>query len=368
MERFVIGCFRGLFSKSIGFLTGFWPSYSRLFLAGEKTKWVIWWERQEMLDITKHLNIKVAPIKFPPMGVQHQALYFGGPYFLSDKSWFGRDLRIAFDFYHGDPTLNHTFKILFDSLSENHQQISRVRVSYTGMRDLILTTGIDDSKVHLIPIGINIDLFPQRNEDMKREARNKLELPDDAVVIGSFQKDGDGWGEGNIPKMIKGPDVFIKAVKNLAETIPNIYVLLSGPSRGYIKKELKRYNIPFKHVFLKHYPDIKNLYYALDVYLVTSRVEGGPKAILESMACGVPLITTRVGQAIDLVKHKENAWMVDVEDVRGIVHWTQYVLENNEKLQGVLKNGLRTAFDNSYSSQIPLWQQFYTGFVTVGCT
>ena len=37
------------------------------------------------------------------------------------------------------------------------------------------------------------------------------------------------------------------------------------------------------------------------------------------MAVGVPLVTTRVGQAADLVRHGENGWMVDAEDVDGLV-------------------------------------------------
>ena len=37
------------------------------------------------------------------------------------------------------------------------------------------------------------------------------------ILIGSFQKDGDGWGDGNVPKLIKGPDLFLKTIKILKE-------------------------------------------------------------------------------------------------------------------------------------------------------
>jgi glycosyltransferase involved in cell wall biosynthesis len=42
----------------------------------------------------------------------------------------------------------------------------------------------------------------------------------------------------------------------------------------------------------------------MDIYIVTGWHEGGPKAVLESMAAGVPLVTTRVGQAMDLVQNE----------------------------------------------------------------
>ena len=60
--------------------------------------------------------------------------------------------------------------------------------------------------------------------------------------------------------------------------------------------------------------ELGRAYHALDVYLVPSRQEGGPKAVLESMATGVPLVTTRVGQAQELVEDGRNGLLVGVDD------------------------------------------------------
>ena len=43
------------------------------------------------------------------------------------------------------------------------------------------------------------------------------------------------------------------------------------------------------------------LYQALDLYLITSREEGGPMGLMESMSCGIPVVTTKVGMAEDVV-------------------------------------------------------------------
>ena len=64
------------------------------------------------------------------------------------------------------------------------------------------------------------------------------------IVIGSFQKDGQGWAEGYIPKLIKGPDLFVKSVEIISKEVP-IVVLLTGPARGYVKKELSKRKIKF---------------------------------------------------------------------------------------------------------------------------
>ena len=140
--------------------------------------------------------------------------------------------------------------------------------------------------------------------------------------------------------------------------------MLSGPARGYVKQGLDEINVPYHHIYLKAYPNIGKLYQALDLYLVTSRQEGGPKAILESMASGIPIISTRVGQASDLINHEQNGWLADIEDVRALVHWCEVVYSlGDSDIASVLAQGHTTAEANSYTSQIPLWAAFMKGFV-----
>ena len=174
-----------------------------------------------------------------------------------------------------------------------------------------------------------------------------------------------GWGEGLEPKLIKGPDVFLSTMELLKKDVGNdLFVLLSGPSRGYMKRGLENLGVPYKHLYVKSYPDVAKLFQASDVYLVASRQEGGPKAILESMASGVPIVTTRVGQAMDLVKHGENGWMADVEDSESLARCILQVRGmEQETLMPILKRGRLTAEANSYDSQFPLWTEFMKGFV-----
>ena len=150
----------------------------------------------------------------------------------------------------------------------------------------------------------------RESKNKKTFIRDKLGFKKNEIVIGSFQKDGVGWGEGILPKNIKGPDLFVHSIEIIAKTLP-IVVLLTGPSRGYIKNELTKRNIKFKHVYLKNYEEIVDYYHALDLYIVSSREEGGPKPLIESMASGVPVVTTNVGMAKDFIKDNINGGIVE---------------------------------------------------------
>lgn len=133
------------------------------------------------------------------------------------------------------------------------------------MRDIVLSSGIAPEKVFLIPIGINLSYFRMQTPESRKKTRLKYGIPESAVVIGSFQKDGVGWDEGLEPKLIKGPDVFLKTIEILKPRIPELFVLLSGPARGFVKQGLERLGVPYCHCFLERYPEIGQLFQAWDI-------------------------------------------------------------------------------------------------------
>jgi glycosyltransferase involved in cell wall biosynthesis len=353
-----------LVKKGIRALSAGWKPYSRLILAGDNAGWSLDWDMRELRNIASRLDIRTVSHIWKHCAT-HQAIFLAGQFFLTNDDWLAIPHRIGFSYFHGLPnTGDKSFDSVYAGLCRNHNHLYRIQVSHSQMRDAVLQTGIDPSKVHLIPIGINLSYFHYRDIQLRQKQRASLGIPENAFVIGSFQKDGNGWAEGLEPKLIKGPDIFIQTLEVLKASIPELFVLLTGPARGYVKSGLERLKIPYRHRFLKDYPDVGRLFPALDLYLVTSRQEGGPKAVLESMASGVPLVTTRVGQAMDIVKHGQNGWMVEIDDVDGLAHWAEYVYHNQGlALDPVLQHGCLTATENSYDSQIPPWREFMKGFV-----
>lgn len=342
-----------------------WEPYSRLILYGDSAGWVLDWEMRELKRICVRLGVPVVkPIwkhAYTP-----QSVFFSNQFFLQNDDWMNLlPHRIGFSYFHGLPnTGDAAFDQVYRSLEKNHESLARVQVSHSEMRTAVLKTGMEPSKVFIIPIGINMDFFPFRTREQKFSARAELGIPQSAFLVGSFQKDGIGWGDGMEPKLIKGPDVFVKAMSRLKREIPELFVILSGPARGYVRKGLEEAGVPYLHRHLQSYPDVAKLFQTLDLYMVASRQEGGPKAILESMASGVPLVTTKVGQAIDLVKHGQNAWTTEVGDVDALVSCALQIYHSNEDiLRSILQAGRITAEANSYESQIPLWTGFMKGFV-----
>ncbi len=342
-----------------------WKPYSHLILYGDSVGWSLDWDMRELANISRRLGVRLAH-PYLKHAATPQSFFFSSQFFLEDDTWL-RFLpgRVAFSYFHGLPnTGDELMDRVYNGLCAHHEKIARIQVTHSEMRDVTLSTGIDPAKVFTIPIGINLDYFPQQTVEARKHNREKMGIPQTAFVVGSFQKDGIGWGDGLEPKLIKGPDVFLEIIRRLKDSIPELFVLLTGPARGYIKSGLEEMGVPYRHTYYKHYPEVAEMFAALDLYIVASRQEGGPKAILESMASGVPLVTTRVGQAMDIVRHGVNAWMTDVENAEALATFALQVYRSDrESLNTVINAGRATAEANSYNSQTAMWRNFMDGFV-----
>jgi glycosyltransferase involved in cell wall biosynthesis len=79
-----------------------------------------------------------------------------------------------------------------------------------------------------------------------------------------------------------------------------------------------------------------------DVFLFASHSEGMPNAVLEAMAAGLPVVTTRVGALPDIISHGENAFLADVNDVDALTESVLQVLGDKDLAIQVGKNARRT--------------------------
>ena len=342
-----------------------WPDHSRLFLMSGPGDWVLGEEMRRVGEVALGLGARLAPPAWI-RAARRQSVFWADQFALRYERWDANDHRVGLAYFHGLPGTPGfpEFDEVYERLCLSHERIDRVQVSHSEIRDLVLSSGIDPAKVFQIPIAIALELFPQRTEEQRLAARRALGLPDSAFVVGSLLKDGVGWGEGLEAKLIKGPDVLLRALELARARVPELYVVLTGPARGYVKAGLDRLGIPYVHRLTDAYEEIPGVVQALDAMLVASRQEGGPKAVLEAMATGVPLVTTRAGQAMDLVLHGENGFMVQVEDGEGLAEWLAHVARApGAELDDVVRRGRLTAEAHSYEAQAPLWRDLLTGFV-----
>lgn len=201
--------------------------------------------------------------------------------------------------------------------------------------EFLKKAGVDEKKIIYVPaFYIDFDVFrPQ-----------PLEKKYDLVFSGRLVKN-------------KGISLLLKAVEKLKLQTPNIKLIIigSGSLESKIKKYIKKHNLKKNIEFAGWLPSINNvakIYNQSKIFVMPAFNEGGPRTPLEAMACNVPVVTSKVGVMIDIIKHGQNGLFIDWE-VNDIVKKIKLLLGDkdlpctyNNMVQGLYKkiaeNGYQT--------------------------
>ena len=157
---------------------------------------------------------------------------------------------------------------------------------------------LTEKPIVVIPFWVNQNIW--FNIDNRKSLREKYNIPENAYVVGSFQRDTEGH-DLKSPKLEKGPDIFCDIIENIYSSNKKLHVLLAGWRRQYIINRLNMASIPYTYNELPVFNELNELYNCLDMYLVSSRFEGGPQSIVECAANKTPIISTDVGLASSIL-------------------------------------------------------------------
>ena len=284
----------------------------------ERADWAIRWVGEKICAEVERIEPGTAAVASHPARLIDRVVHFGSQYmWIAWGAAMAKSNRNAVSFFHGKPQDGPEVRRHIEAFLDTVPRLSRVVTASSIMEARLLSWGVPREKVVRIPIGVDTELFAPPSAEQRDAARKRLGIAPKQIAIGSFQKDGVGWGDGMEPKLIKGPDILVETAALLRREL-SICVVLTGPARGYVKQGLERLGIPYVHAYVESHEQLVPYYHALDLYLVTSREEGGPMGLMESMASGVPVASTRVGMAPDLLAPDLNGMIAESEDFEGL--------------------------------------------------
>lgn len=169
-----------------------------------------------------------------------------------------------------------------------------------GVRRVLIRSGVPSSLIHVIPSGIDFSPFEEvaSRDFLRREF--SFALDDYLVGIVAALEDH------------KGHTYLIQASKILREQAPKIKIIVVGT--GSLRMELDRQahemgvdDIVF---FLGFREDVPRILASLDLFVLSSHLEGLGSSLLDAMACHLPVVATQTGGIPEVVIHNETGVLV----------------------------------------------------------
>jgi len=160
--------------------------------------------------------------------------------------------------------------------------------------------GVAPERIHVVPNAWT----PPSVLASRSDARSALDVTGDALVL--------GWVGRLIP--IKGCDVFIRALAETRTEGWTARVVGDGPDRPALEALAEDLGVADRVRFLGAIPDAARLAGGFDLFVLSSRSEGTPMALLEAMGAGVPAVAAAVGGVPDVVSDPSEGWLVPPVD------------------------------------------------------
>jgi glycosyltransferase involved in cell wall biosynthesis len=185
------------------------------------------------------------------------------------------------------------------------------------------------SKLGVVLNGINTEPF---REPFDRAAlRQSVGIPADALVIGTVGRLNE----------VKRQDLLLRAFARVKAENARARLLIvgDGPLRENLRELATQLGIGSTVHFAGYQPHPERYLRMMDVFALTSRMEGLPLVILEAWAAGLPVVASAVGGVPDLVKHGQTGLLFDSGDESGLLQMLTELLVNPRRARVLGESG-----------------------------
>ena len=208
--------------------------------------------------------------------------------------------------------------------------------------------------VAVIPNGFPIDIYKPYS---KKEIRKALNISETAKVI--------LFGADDIGNKRKGFRYLMDALNNLdVKGNDDIILLTFGnfPKNSQIKSKYPTMNLGS----LNDQNHLAAVYSAADLFVLPALEDNLPNTVVESMACGTPVLGFNIGGIPDMVEHKHTGYLVKPKDVKGLIEGITWIISASAETKLKLSQQCRKKAEELYSLDVQanhykkVYEELYT--------
>ena len=195
-------------------------------------------------------------------------------------------------------SLVHKLLIPFSRFTNYYIAISE------NIKKEIISMGVSEKKIYSGFNGVDTTFYQPISLNKKNKVKKMLSIPDKEIVtfVGRLA-------------LRKGVDILIRAWEKVIQRFPDAYLLIvgSGEEEMNLKKLATEMNLINDIRFVGEVDNVVDYLQASDIFSFPSRLEGAPNAVLEALACGLPIVSTTIGGVVDIISDEVNGILVPPE-------------------------------------------------------
>ena len=173
-----------------------------------------------------------------------------------------------------------------------------------AIKKVLIAGGIDSRIIRVIPSGVDFSVFEESFS--KNKLRQELSLGTEDYLAGIVAQLVDH----------KGHTYLIEAARILRDKAPKLKILIVGEGqlRSKLEKQVRENQIQDMIYFLGYREDVPQILASLDLFILSSNLEGMGSSILDAMGSRLPVVATAVGGIPEVVTHEETGLLVSPQN------------------------------------------------------
>jgi len=212
-----------------------------------------------------------------------------------------------------------------------------------GVANALIAAGVSPDRINVIPSGVDCVRFHPPSAQEKAAARSRLGCAPEQVALAAV---------GALEPR-KGHRYLLDALARLRQRNRpvRLYIAGAGSQRSELQAQAERLGIADAVVFLGSIADPLTLFWAIDIFVQPSLMEGLGVALLEAMACGLPAVASRAGGMAEVIEDGLNGRLVGVADSGGLAQALEE-LADSAALRSSLSRQARVKAEQSFSLEM----------------
>ncbi|MBS5386560.1 MAG: glycosyltransferase [Clostridiales bacterium] len=229
-----------------------------------------------------------------------------------------------------------------------YRKLMKIAYHFLRVTAVAINEGVKDSIIECYKLESNIVPIIKNGVDISKFYSGKKNETVTLINVGRFSPQ-------------KNHMLLIKCLANVLKYTRNIKLILIG--EGELKDKIEQFvrelGITENVYFTGNISNVEEYLASADIYVMTSDYEGLPLSVIEAMAAGLPIISTKAGGVVNLIKDGQNGVLIDVGDEAAFSRVMIDLIEDPEKRIKMGKESQELAREYSVERMVGEYEALY---------